>query len=91
MKKISYVEIRTFSDKFVFRISLDGILFLENFYVKEEQIFISLTVDVLNFLKKVQDRTIELYPGEGNQIGSIPTPEFLNIIGIIGKEKQAKL
>ena len=51
--------------------------------MKGEQIFISLTVGVLNFLKKVEDRTIELYPGDGNQIGSIPILEFLDIIGII--------
>ncbi len=91
LKKISYIEIRTFSNKFNFCISLEGILFLERFYMKDEQIFISITVDVLNFLKKVQDRTIELYPGKGNQIGSISIPEFLEFIGITEKEKHGKL
>lgn len=91
LKKINYIEIRTFSNRFDFRISLEGILFLESFYMKGEQIFISLTVDVLNFLKRVENGSIELYPGEGDQVGSILIPEFLDIIGITTKEKQAKL
>lgn len=39
----------------------------------------------------MENRTIELYPGEGNQVGSIPIPKFLDIMMITENEKQAKL
>ena len=91
LKKINFIEITTLPRTFYFRISLEGILFLESFYIKEEQIFISLTVDLLDFLKKVEDQSIELYSGEGNQVGSFPISEFLDIIGRTDEKEQRML
>lgn len=91
LSKANYIDIRTLRDTFDFQISLEGLLFLEKYYMKEQQEFISLTVNVLNFLKRVENGKIKLSPGDGNQVGSFPIPEFLNIIECSEEAKQKKL
>lgn len=81
LEKADYVEKITLPDTFFFRISLEGIHFLEKTYLKEDQIFLSLTVDVIDFLKKVEEHKIKLYPGEGSQVGTFPIRKFIDEIG----------
>lgn len=90
LEKANYIEIIRLPRMFRFRISLYGIIFLERFYLKEQQIFIPFIVDVLDFLKKVEDGTIKMYPGEGEQVGSFPILKFLEIVGR-SKEERKKL
>ncbi|KKK60296.1 hypothetical protein LCGC14_3025790, partial [marine sediment metagenome] len=88
---VNHITVRTFLDKWDFQISLEGLLFLEKFYMKENQEFISFTIDVLDFLKKVENKIIKLDPEEGAQVGSFPIPEFLNILECIEEVEQKKL
>jgi len=91
LKKKRYLEIRTSSEGRAFCLSLEGILFLEKIYIKKEQVFTSLTTDVLDFLKRVQERTISMYPSEGRQVGFIPVSEFFDNIGITEEEEKKKI
>jgi len=89
--KINYITVRTHLDGWDFQISLDGVLFLENFYMKEKQEFISLTVDVLDFLKKIEIEDIKMDLGEGIQVGSFPIPKFLDIMERSEESEQRKI
>lgn len=89
--KANYIDVRRFQYKFDFQITLEGLLFLEKYYMKEQQEFISLTVKVLDFLKRVENGKIKLGPGVGNQVGFFPIPEFLNIIECSEEAEQKKL
>lgn len=53
LNEANYIKISSSPRKFSFRITLEGIIFIEKFYPKEQQIFIEITVDILDFLKKV--------------------------------------
>jgi len=91
LAKTNYIKIKKLPRTSKFRVSLDGILFLERFYLKDQQIFISLIVNVLEFLKKIEAGTIQLYPGEGNWVGLYPTSEFLDIIDQTEEKEHKKL
>jgi len=91
LEKANYIEKMTSLDTYFFQISLEGIHFLEKTYLKEDQIFILLTVDVLDFIKKIEEQKIKLHPGEGEQVGSFPIEEFIDMIGRDKKVEMNKL
>lgn len=91
LNEAEYIKIRSSPKRFSFRITLEGIIFLERFYLREKQIFINITVEVLNFLKKVEDQRIKLEPGEGHQIGTYAIPDFLDNINRKVEEDQSEL
>lgn len=91
LNKAYYIESPTLPRKSYFNISLDGILFLERFYLKEQQIFIPLTVNTLDFLKNIEDGIITLNPGEGYQIGSFLISKFLKNLEITDRAEEIKL
>ncbi|MFX1329120.1 MAG: hypothetical protein ACFE91_13415 [Promethearchaeota archaeon] len=91
LNEANYIKIRPLPRKFDFRITLEGILFLERFYIREKQIFITITVDVLDFLKRVEDKVIKLDSGEGEQVGTFPFLDFLDNIGRTEKEQNKLL
>lgn len=90
LKHANNIEIRSSPKSFSFRLTLEGIIFLERFYLRDKQLFINITVEILDFLKRVEDGIIELDSGEGQKESSFPISKFLEIIGI-QEEEQNKL
>ncbi|MFW9972933.1 MAG: hypothetical protein ACFFDF_22295 [Candidatus Odinarchaeota archaeon] len=89
--KKNYIEARAPPRNSYFNLSLEGIIFLEKFYLKEQQLFIPLMVTLLDFLRKIEDRIINLDIGEGDQVGVFPIPKFLEIIEIKERTEELKL
>lgn len=74
------IEIRSSPKSFSFRLTLEGIIFLERFYLRDKQLFINITVEILDFLKRVEDGIIELESGEGQQVGYFPIPKLFQFL-----------
>lgn len=85
------ISIRSLPRRFDFRMTLDGLIYIEKFFMKNQQNFISFTLDALKFLREVENEKIELYPGKGSQVGSYPILAFLDSIGSPEESELQKL
>lgn len=65
IKKIDNIEVK-----------LEGFLYFEENYTKDKKVYTDIVIKFLMFLKRIQDGTIKLFPGSGNQIGAYPFSKF---------------
>ncbi|MFW9877750.1 MAG: hypothetical protein ACFFG0_32075 [Candidatus Thorarchaeota archaeon] len=91
LNKSGFIKIRPFPQKIDFRISLDGILFIEEQFLIENKIFTSFTIKILNFLKKVQDGIIELNTETNGNYDLFPTKEIFEEIDCQKENEKYKI
>ena len=62
------------------KVKLEGLMHYEKFYSKNQDYFTSLAIDILHLYRKIEKEEIDLDPGSGNQVGTLPFSKLFKFI-----------
>lgn len=67
-------------NKIQIEVKLEGLIHYEKFYSTDQDYYTSLTIDILNLLRRIEKEEIKLNLGTGNQVGILPFSIVFDLI-----------
>lgn len=82
MESDGFLKTREFAGDIIITATLRGFLHYEENFLPKDKIFTDLLIKFLRFVQEIDEDKIQLYPGEGNQIGTFPLLDFYKLLNI---------